>query len=141
MTNSIGDGAVLMVVGMGIVFVFLALLIFLVRGMSGFIMNLDSAAAAGEAASAAANVPAAPVPAPAPVASSGGETVTSPMAGNIFRIDVHVGDAVGEGQVVAILEAMKMETEVRARVGGMVSAIPVKEGDSVSVGDDLVQLS
>ena len=50
------------------------------------------------------------------------------------------GDSVAEGDVVIILEAMKMETEIRAHQAGTVSAVKVKEGDSVSVGDVLITL-
>ncbi len=73
-----------------------------------------------------------------PVAS--GAVVASPLAGNILKINVNVGAAVAEGDVVVIMEAMKMETEVRTRVAGTVSAINVKEGDTVNVGDALISL-
>ncbi|GHA98856.1 sodium-extruding oxaloacetate decarboxylase subunit alpha [Modicisalibacter luteus] len=73
-------------------------------------------------------------------APSSGETVTAPLAGNIFKVNVKPGDSVAEGDVVIILEAMKMETEVRAASAGTVSEIKVKEGDSVSVGDTLIVL-
>lgn len=77
--------------------------------------------------------------APAPATSSG-VTVDSPMAGHIIKINVGVGDQIAEGDVVLIMEAMKMETEVRSKTAGTVSAIPVKEGDNVAVGDPLVVL-
>ena len=77
--------------------------------------------------------------APAPVASSG-ITVDSPMAGHIIKINVEIGDQIAEGDVVLIMEAMKMETEVRSKTAGTVSAISVKEGDNVAVGDPLVVL-
>ncbi|SFH52936.1 sodium-extruding oxaloacetate decarboxylase subunit alpha [Modicisalibacter xianhensis] len=73
-------------------------------------------------------------------APSSGETVTAPLAGNIFKVNVTPGDSVAEGDVVIILEAMKMETEVRASAAGTVSEVKVKEGDSVSVGDTLIVL-
>ncbi|MCA1773315.1 MAG: sodium-extruding oxaloacetate decarboxylase subunit alpha, partial [Halomonas sp.] len=69
--------------------------------------------------------------APAP----SGEAITAPLAGNIFKVNVRPGDQVAEGDVVIILEAMKMETEVRASSAGTVSAVSVSEGDSVVVGD------
>ncbi|MBB3190765.1 sodium-extruding oxaloacetate decarboxylase subunit alpha [Halomonas cerina] len=78
-------------------------------------------------------------PASAP-ATSTGETITAPLAGNIFKVNVGEGDSVEAGDVVIILEAMKMETEVRAASAGTVSAIKVSEGDSVAVGDPLVVL-
>lgn len=79
----------------------------------------------------------------APVAeapSASGAVVESPLAGNILKVNVNIGAAVAEGDVVLIMEAMKMETEVRTKVAGTVSAINIKEGDSVSVGDVLISL-
>lgn len=73
-------------------------------------------------------------------APSSGEAITAPLAGNIFKVNVKPGDSVAEGDVVIILEAMKMETEVRAASAGTVSEVKVKEGDSVSVGDTLIVL-
>lgn len=78
--------------------------------------------------------------APAAPAASSGATVEAPLAGNIFKVNVKPGDSVAEGDVVVILEAMKMETEVRAQSAGTVSEVKVAEGDSVSVGDALVVL-
>ncbi|MDI5932366.1 sodium-extruding oxaloacetate decarboxylase subunit alpha [Halomonas kalidii] len=80
--------------------------------------------------------PAAAAPAPAP----SGEAISAPLAGNIFKVNVRQGDSVKAGDVVIILEAMKMETEVRAASAGTVSAIRVNEGDSVAVGDTLIEL-
>ncbi|MGY6564728.1 MAG: sodium-extruding oxaloacetate decarboxylase subunit alpha [Halomonadaceae bacterium] len=74
------------------------------------------------------------------VAGSSGETITAPLAGNIFKVNVRPGDSVQEGDVVIILEAMKMETEVRAASSGTVSEVKVGEGDSVAVGDTLIVL-
>ncbi|XQU09259.1 sodium-extruding oxaloacetate decarboxylase subunit alpha [Halomonas sp. LY9] len=74
--------------------------------------------------------------APAP----SGESIDAPLAGNIFKVNVRPGDQVAEGDVVIILEAMKMETEVRASSAGTVSKVNVSEGDSVSVGDALIEL-
>ena len=82
----------------------------------------------------AASAPAAPAPA------GGSATVSAPLAGNIFKINVGPGDQVAAGDVVVILEAMKMETEVRAAEGGVVSDVLVKAGDSVAVGDALITL-
>jgi len=75
----------------------------------------------------------------APAASTG-EGIESPLAGTIFKVNVAPGSVVAEGDVVIILEAMKMETEVRARVAGTVSSVNVKEGDAVAVGQILVSL-
>ncbi|MGR9116647.1 MAG: biotin/lipoyl-containing protein, partial [Gammaproteobacteria bacterium] len=82
-----------------------------------------------------------PIPTPPPASSiSRGETVTAPMAGNILKINVNIGDTLAEGDIVVIMEAMKMETEVRSKVAGSISAINVKEGTAVAVGDILVTL-
>ncbi|QTP53711.1 sodium-extruding oxaloacetate decarboxylase subunit alpha [Billgrantia sulfidoxydans] len=72
--------------------------------------------------------------------ASSGATIAAPLAGNIFKVNVRPGDTVKEGDVVIILEAMKMETEVRAATGGTVSEVKVGEGDSVAVGDTLIVL-
>ncbi|NOR80026.1 MAG: biotin/lipoyl-binding protein, partial [Methyloprofundus sp.] len=74
------------------------------------------------------------------VPAASGAVIDSPLAGNILKINTSVGAAVAEGDVVVIMEAMKMETEVRSRVAGTVSAINIKEGDSVAVGDALISL-
>jgi len=74
-----------------------------------------------------------------PTAASGLE-IPAPLAGNIFKVLVKPGDVVEEGQVVIILEAMKMETEVSSPQAGTVSSIAIKDGDSVSVGDILITL-
>ena len=77
----------------------------------------------------------------APVASPGGGTINAPLSGNIHTIKVAVGQQVSPGDVIMILEAMKMETEVRANAGGTVAQILVKEGDTVQVGNPLLSLS
>jgi oxaloacetate decarboxylase alpha subunit len=71
---------------------------------------------------------------------SGSGVVISPLAGVILKVNVNVGAHIAEGDVVFVMEAMKMETEIRAKVGGIVSAVNVRQGDSVSVGDVLVVL-
>lgn len=71
----------------------------------------------------------------------GGDPVPAPLAGNIFKIQVQPGLAVQEGDVIIIMEAMKMETEVRAPRAGTVSTVDVKEGDAVSVGDTLISVA
>jgi oxaloacetate decarboxylase alpha subunit len=77
----------------------------------------------------------------APAAPSGNsEMVPAPLAGNIFKVNVQSGAEVAEGDVLLILEAMKMETEVRAARGGIVQDLHVKEGDSVTVGAPLLSL-
>lgn len=69
------------------------------------------------------------------------ETLNSPLAGNIFKIEIDEGEHVNAGDVVIVMEAMKMETEIRAINAGTITAIHVKEGDAVSVGDPLISLS
>ncbi|MGZ8162246.1 MAG: sodium-extruding oxaloacetate decarboxylase subunit alpha [Methylobacter sp.] len=73
-------------------------------------------------------------------AASSGIVVDAPMAGNILKILVNVGSSVAKGEVVVLMEAMKMETEVRAKVAGIVSAVNVKEGGAVASGDALISL-
>ena len=91
--------------------------------------------------SSVAPVAAAPVAgAAAPAASVAGDPLPAPLAGNIFQVNVRPGDQVQEGDVIVILEAMKMETEVRAPRAGTVGSVSVAEGDKVAVGDTLVTL-
>ena len=81
----------------------------------------------------------APVASPV-TAQSSGEVVAAPLAGNIFKVHVKVGQVVQEGDVLIILEAMKMETEIRAHKAGSIISVDVSEGDSVTVGDPLLFL-
>jgi oxaloacetate decarboxylase alpha subunit len=83
--------------------------------------------------------PATSVPQPS-AAQSQGEPVTAPLAGNIFKVMVSPGEHVQEGDVLIVLEAMKMETEVRAAQAGTVQDVQVKEGDAVTVGMPLLHL-
>ena len=95
------------------------------------------------AAPAPVAAPAAPAPAPAPAAApaTGATTVEAPMPGKILNIKVSEGQAVKFGEVVVIMEAMKMETEIVAPADGTVSKILVKAGDSVDTGAALVALN
>ena len=97
------------------------------------------AAAGAGAVKVSASVPA-PAPAAAP-AAAGGQTVEAPMPGKILDIKVKVGDAVGYGQCVIVMEAMKMETEIVAPAAGTVASINVSTGDSVETGAVLVTLN
>ena len=81
-----------------------------------------------------------PQAAPAPAATSGGTPVTAPMAGNIWKVVATEGQTVAAGDVLFILEAMKMETEVKAAQAGTVRGICVKAGDAVAVGDTVMNL-
>jgi oxaloacetate decarboxylase alpha subunit len=94
----------------------------------------------GEVTQAVPAAPAAPATVAAPPVGNA-RNVPAPLAGNIFKINVAVGQAVKSGDIVMILEAMKMETEVRAPESGKVQAVMVKEGDAVQVGDVLLSLS
>ena len=82
---------------------------------------------------------AAPVPVAAPPAGDG-EDVEAVLAGNIFKVNVNVGDTVAEGDPLLIVEAMKMETAVAAPKAGAITAVHVSEGDAVAVGDPLVAI-
>ena len=94
-----------------------------------------SAAPAAPAAPAAK--PAAPAPA-APAAPAAGEKVNCPMPGNILDVRVNVGDEVKEGDILMILEAMKMENEILAPCAGKVATVAVAKGATVNSGDLLV---
>lgn len=119
----------------------------LVEDMGG--AQAGYAPAAQPAPAAVAPVAAAPVPAPAPVAApipaaapapAGASVVEAPMPGKILKISVAVGASVSSGDVLLILEAMKMENEISAPAGGTVREIRAREGDSVNTGDVLIVL-
>ena len=96
---------------------------------------------APKAAAPSAAAPAAPkaAPAPAPVAASAGqEVIESPMPGNIWKILVKEGQEVKSGDVLLILEAMKMENEILAPRDGKIASITTSEGSAVNTGDKLV---
>ena len=106
----------------------------------------------GEVASAApvATPVATPVAAPAPAAApapkaapvaAGANDVTAPMPGTILDIKVSVGQAVKKGDVLCVLEAMKMENDIPAPKDGTVAAIKVSKGASVQAGEALVSIS
>ena len=107
------------------------------------IEEMDAASAAASAnAQAAAPAPAqsAPAAAPAPTATGAGEVITAPMPGNILSVKVHVGDNVVKGQVLMILEAMKMENEIICPRDGVVTSIPAIENAVVDTGMVLITL-
>lgn len=78
---------------------------------------------------------------PAPAASGAGEKISAPMPGNILDIKVNVGDSVKAGQVLFILEAMKMENEIMAGADGKVTSIGVTKGQSVESGTVLCTIA
>ena len=103
--------------------------------------DVPATAPAAPAAPVAAPAPAA---APAPVAAApvaGGETVTSPMPGTILAVNVTNGQAVKKGDVLVVLEAMKMENEIMAPKSGTVSQVLVQKGSTVDTGATLVVLA
>ena len=99
------------------------------------------APAAPAPAVAAAPVAAAPAAAPAPAAGGAvadGTPVTAPLPGNVLSIKVSQGAAVKEGDVLLLIEAMKMENEVAAPCDGTVKQIVVSQGQMVATGDTLI---
>ena len=81
-----------------------------------------------------------PKEAPKPSATGGFE-VKAPMPGSVLEIKVKVGDTISEGDVLLVLEAMKMENELTASQGGTVADVLVKKGDTVNSGDPLIVMS
>ena len=97
-------------------------------------IELEELTGAAPAPAAAAAAPA-PAPAAAPAAApAGGEQVTSPMPGTILSINVAAGDTVKRGQVLMILEAMKMENEIMCPCDGKVASVNTSKGSSVESG-------
>lgn len=93
-------------------------------------VELEEMTGAPAAPAAPAAAPAAPAAAPA----AGGEKVTSPMPGTILSVNVAAGDAVKRGQVLMILEAMKMENEIMCSCDGTVTSVSVTKGTAVESG-------
>ena len=99
------------------------------------------AAAPVAAAPVAAAPAAAPAPAPAAASLAAGEVVKSPMPGNILKINVSSGQKVKEGDVLIVLEAMKMENEIVAPKAGTVAQIAVSKGQVVETGTPLIVIA
>ena len=110
-----------------------------VQGVPVAVAPVAAPAPAPVAAAPAPAPKAAPAPAAAP-SSSGGVDIVSPMPGKVFKLVAQPGEQVAEGQVVMILEAMKMENEIVAPQAGTVDAILVKEGDLVETDTVLATL-
>ncbi len=103
------------------------------------------APAAAPAPAAPAAAPAAPAAAPAAPAApavtvTGGQTVSAPMPGTILKVNVSVGQAVKAGEVLVVLEAMKMENEIMAPADGVITQVAVSKGSSVETGAVLVTI-
>ena len=111
---------------------------------AGKAMLLDEYEAIAPAPVAAAAAPAAPAAAPAaaapaaPVVTGSGEAVNAPMPGNILKVNVQNGQAVKAGEVLVVLEAMKMENEIMAPKDGTVAQVVVSKGSTVDTGAPLV---
>ena len=121
-----GKAALVAVVGFVTVIAILAIIALFIKAI----------AAIFDKTSKTAQAPVDPAPA-APAVAGEGEKITSPMPGNIIDIKVNVGDNVKKGQVVMILEAMKMENEIMAGADGQITSIAVTKGASVQTGDML----
>ena len=98
------------------------------------ISETEAAAPVAAPAPAAAPAPVAAPAAPVAAAPAGGEKVNAPMPGTILSVNVKVGDAVKKGQVLVVLEAMKMENEIMSPVDGTVTFVGVNQGATVESG-------
>ena len=115
-----------------------------VNGVAYSVSVEETAAGAAPVAAAAPAAPAAPKAAPAPAAApkaAGAVAVKAPMPGNILDVKVAAGASVKAGDVLVILEAMKMENEIVAPQDGTVASINVHKGDTVNSGDTLVSMN
>lgn len=104
--------------------------------------ELGTSSAPVAAAAPVVAAPAAPAPASAPAAgNAGGVTVVAPMPGTVVRIEVAVGDAVKAGQDLIFVEAMKMETPVKAAQDGTIASVNVATGEAVDTGKVLLTMN
>ena len=103
---------------------------------SGEITNLTSA----PSGSAESGEPAANNNEPSAQTDTNAQAIEAPLSGNVFKLMISVGDVVQDGDVIMIMEAMKMETEIRSAFNGTVSRILVKEGDAVASAQPLIEL-
>lgn len=86
------------------------------------------------------SAPAAPA-APAPASAASGAQVKAPMSGNILDVKVNVGDTVSIGQVIVVLEALKMENDIVANAAGKITSLNVKKGDNVKADDVIATIA
>ena len=101
--------------------------------VNGTVYEVELEDITGTAPASAPDAPAAPAAAPVS-APAGGEQITSPMPGNILSVNVAAGDTVQKGQVLMILEAMKMENEIMCPCDGKVVSVSVTKGAAVESG-------
>jgi acetyl-CoA/propionyl-CoA carboxylase biotin carboxyl carrier protein len=73
-------------------------------------------------------------------AGGGPDEITSPLQGNMWKVQVKEGDSVEEGQVICIIEAMKMENEITAHKAGTVASLPIEEGKPIATGDPIATI-
>ena len=109
-----------------------------VNGVAYSVSVEETAAGAAPVAAAAPAAPAAPK---AAAGAAGAVTVKAPMPGNILDVKVQAGASVKAGDVLVILEAMKMENEILAPQDGTVASVNVNKGDTVNSGDVLVSMN
>lgn len=118
--------------------------------LNGKVYEVEMEEVTGEAAATLAEAPkaaqASVAPPPEPKAASqsapvtGGQTIEAPMPGTIVGVSVKVGDQVKKGQLLVVLEAMKMENEIVSPVDGKILSVSVSKGETVNSGDALVQI-
>ncbi|WP_298483502.1 biotin/lipoyl-containing protein [uncultured Ruminococcus sp.] len=111
-------------------------------GKAVLLDEYEACAPAPAAAPTAEAAPAAAAPAPAPAVNlAAGEPVNAPMPGNILRVEVKQGDTIKAGQLLVVLEAMKMENEILAPKDGTVAQVVVSKGSTVETGSPLIVLA
>ena len=148
MSNTLMQGLVLLVAGMGIVYVFLALMVWVMNRFAVIIPRFNHILPDEEpkkktrAARPAAVAPAGAVAAPSvPADAVGHEEIHSVLPGAVLRVSVKPGDIVAQGDELLALDVMKMETPVRAPRAGCVASVRVGVGDKVNTGDLLAVLA
>lgn len=103
-------------------------------------VQVEEVGASASAPVAASTTPAAPAPKAAPAAPTSGEPLNCPMPGTIVSVNVSAGQKVKLGDVVVVLEAMKMENEIKAPKDGTITSVNVNKGDAVESGTLLVTI-